>query len=297
MKRFVKALSVFAAVLLLCLCLTACGGSKVGTVYEEQEVGFQLQLPAEGDTIAIMHTSMGDVYLRLFPEAAPKAVENFITLASQKYYDGLTFHRVIKDFMIQGGDPEGNGTGGKSIYTDNIDGTFEDEFDSKLLNLRGALAMANGGPNTNGSQFFINQMSAEGFGKRESYTEENIDVMYQNMYDSYVGYYGEQFTSVYGSWQDLKKVSHTETYIYKWIRDAVWDLYEQQGGNISLDGAWRKSGGHTVFGQVFKGLDVVDAIAAVATDENDKPETAVTIKNIEVTTFKTEMVTSTETAK
>ena len=121
--------------------------------------------------------------------------------------------------------------------------------------------------------------------------------MYQNMYDSYVGYYGEQFTSVYGSWQDLKKVSHTETYIYKWIPDAVWDLYEKQGGNISLDGAWRKSGGHTVFGQVFKGLDVVDAIAAVATDENDKPETAVTIKNIEVTTFKTEMVTSTETAK
>ena len=290
MKRFVKAVSLCLTLVLLCVCLTACGGSKVGTVYESQEVGFQLQLPAEGDTIAIMHTSMGDVYLRLFPEAAPKAVENFITLASQKYYDGLTFHRVINDFMIQGGDPKGDGTGGESIYTDNLDGTFEDEFDSKLLNLRGALSMANGGPNTNGSQFFINQMGAEGFGKRESYSDDNVDIMYQKMYEAYANYQGEQFTSVYGSWQDLKKVMHTETYIYDWIPDEVWDLYEKQGGNISLDGAWRKSGGHTVFGQVFKGLDVVDAIAKVETDDNDKPVTAVTIKNIEVTTFKTDMV-------
>lgn len=291
MKRFVKAISLCVTVVLLCVCLTACGGSKVGTAYEDKQVGFQLQLPAEGDTIAIMHTSMGDIYLRLFPEAAPKAVENFITLASQKYYDGLTFHRVINDFMIQGGDPEGDGTGGKSIYTDNLEGTFEDEFDSKLLNLRGALSMANGGVNTNGSQFFINQMGAEGFGTRESYSDDNVDVMYQNMYDSYASYYGDQFTSVYGNWQDLKEVMHTETYIYDWIPDEVWDLYEQNGGNISLDGAWRKSGGHTVFGQVFKGLDVVDAIAKVETDDNDKPVEAVTIKSIEVTTFKTDMVT------
>lgn len=291
MKRFVKALSVVAAVLLLCVSLTACGGSKVGTVYKDKEVGFQMQLPAEGDTIAIMHTSMGDVYLRLFPEAAPKAVENFITLASQKYYDGLTFHRVINDFMIQGGDPNGNGTGGQSIYKDNVNGTFEDEFDSKLLNLRGALSMANGGPNTNGSQFFINQTSAEGFGKRESYSDDNVDIMYQKMYEAYANYQGEQFTSVYGSWQDLKKVMHTETYIYDWIPEEVWALYEKQGGNISLDGAWRKSGGHTVFGQVFKGMDVVDAIAKVETDDSDKPAKDVTIKSIEVTTFKTAMVT------
>ena len=128
MKRFVKAVSLCLTLVLLCVCLTACGGSKVGTVYETEEVGFQMQLPAEGDTIAIMHTSMGDIYLRLFPEAAPKAVENFITLASQKYYDGLTFHRVIEDFMIQGGDPEGNGTGGKSIYTDNIFNLLSDNF-------------------------------------------------------------------------------------------------------------------------------------------------------------------------
>lgn len=291
MKRFVKALSAVAAVLLLCVSLTACGGSKVGTVYKDKEVGFQMQLPAEGDTIAIIHTSMGDVYLRLFPEAAPKAVENFITLASQKYYDGLTFHRVINDFMIQGGDPNGNGTGGQSIYKDNVNGTFEDEFDSKLLNLRGALSMANGGPNTNGSQFFINQTSAEGFGKRESYSDDNVDIMYQKMYEAYANYQGEQFTSVYGSWQDLKKVMHTETYIYDWIPEEVWALYEKQGGNISLDGAWRKSGGHTVFGQVFKGMDVVDAIAKVETDDSDKPAKDVTIKSIEVTTFKTAMVT------
>lgn len=291
MKRYLKVCSVCMAIVLLCLALTACGGSKVGTVYEDKEVGFQMELPKEGDTIAIMHTSMGDIYLRLFPEAAPKAVENFITLASQKYYDGLTFHRVIKEFMIQGGDPKGDGTGGKSIYTDNLAGTFEDEFDNKLLNIRGALAMANGGPNTNGSQFFINQTSAEGFGKRESYSDENVNLMYQNAYKEYAEYWGEQFTSQYGNWQAFKEVAHTETYIYKWVPDAVWDLYEKQGGNISLDGAWRKAGGHTVFGQVFKGMDVVDAIAAVKTDTNtDKPVNDVTIKTIEVTTFSAEMV-------
>lgn len=292
MKRFVKALSVLMTVVLLCVVFTACGGSSVGTVYTDKELGFQLQLPAEGDTIAIMHTSMGDIYLRLFPEAAPKAVENFITLASQKYYDGLTFHRVINDFMIQGGDPEGTGAGGKSIYTDNAEGTFADEFDSKLLNLRGALSMANAGPNTNGSQFFINQTTVEGFGTRDSYSEENVNVMYQNMYVAYANQMGEQFTSIYGSWQDLKEVMHTETYIYDWIPDGVWDLYEAKGGNISLDGAWRKSGGHTVFGQVFQGMDVVDAIAAVETDDSDKPVTDVVVKSIEITTFKMDMVTS-----
>jgi len=292
MKHFLKRVAVSLLAVLLCISLTACGGSKVGTVYEDKEVGFQMELPKEGDTIAIMHTSMGDIYLRLFPEAAPKAVENFITLASQKYYDGLTFHRVIDNFMIQGGDPKGDGTGGKSIYTDTVNGTFEDEFDSKLLNLRGALSMANSGPNTNGSQFFINQASAEDFGKRESYTEENVDIMYQQMYEAQASYYGEQFTSQFGNWQAFKAVAHNETYIYDWIPDAVWDIYEKQGGSISLDGAWRKEGGHTVFGHVFKGLDVVDAIAGVQTDTNtDKPVNDVTINTIEVTTFKMSMVT------
>ena len=115
----------------------------------------QLAGPQTGDVLAVMHTSMGDITFRLFPEQAPKAVENFTTHAQNGYYDGLKFHRVIRDFMIQGGDPQGNGTGGESIWGD----SFEDEFDENLRNYRGALSMANAGPGTNGSQFFIVQAS------------------------------------------------------------------------------------------------------------------------------------------
>ncbi len=113
----------------------------------------QLQAPKTGDTVAVMHTNMGDIKIKLFPTEAPKTVENFITHSKNGYYDGLIFHRVIKDFMIQGGDPDGTGMGGESIWG----GKFEDEFSPRLHNLRGALSMANAGPNTNGSQFFIVQ--------------------------------------------------------------------------------------------------------------------------------------------
>ena len=115
----------------------------------------QKEMPAVGEKIAVIKTDKGDIKVRLFPEEAPKAVENFVTHAENGYYDGLIFHRVIKDFMIQGGDPRGNGTGGESIWG----GSFSDEFDPELHNLRGALSMANSGPNTNGSQFFIVQAS------------------------------------------------------------------------------------------------------------------------------------------
>jgi cyclophilin family peptidyl-prolyl cis-trans isomerase len=96
---------------------------------------------------ATLHTSEGDVGLELYPEDAPKTVENFTKLASEGFYDGLIFHRVIPDFMIQGGCPLGTGTGGPGY-------TFDDEFNDHKVE-RGALAMANAGPNTNGSQFFI----------------------------------------------------------------------------------------------------------------------------------------------
>src|SRR6476661_6825863 len=96
---------------------------------------------------AVMHTNHGDITIELFDEDAPKTVENFKKLAGDSFYNGVIFHRVIKDFMIQGGDPTGTGRGGPGY-------TFEDEFnDNKVV--RGALAMANAGPNTNGSQFFI----------------------------------------------------------------------------------------------------------------------------------------------
>jgi cyclophilin family peptidyl-prolyl cis-trans isomerase len=96
---------------------------------------------------ATLHTSQGPVEVELYAEAAPRTVENFEKLASEGFYDGLTFHRVIPDFMIQGGCPRGDGTGGPGYQ-------FEDEFNENLVT-RGALAMANSGPNTNGSQFFI----------------------------------------------------------------------------------------------------------------------------------------------
>jgi peptidyl-prolyl cis-trans isomerase B (cyclophilin B) len=96
---------------------------------------------------ATVHTSEGDVTLELFDDAAPKTVENFRKLADDGFYDGLIFHRVIRGFMIQGGCPQGTGTGGPGY-------TFEDEINDHKV-VRGALAMANAGPNTNGSQFFI----------------------------------------------------------------------------------------------------------------------------------------------
>jgi cyclophilin family peptidyl-prolyl cis-trans isomerase len=96
---------------------------------------------------ATMQTTEGPIVFELFDADAPKTVENFRKLAGEGFYDGLTFHRIIKDFMIQGGCPQGTGTGGPGY-------TFEDEFNEHKV-VRGALAMANAGPNTNGSQFFI----------------------------------------------------------------------------------------------------------------------------------------------
>ena len=152
----------------------------------------QLGKPEIGEEIATFKTNHGDIKIRLFPEAAPKTVENFVTHAKNGYYDGLIFHRVIKDFMIQGGDPTGTGRSGESIWG----GKFEDEIDLNYRNLRGALSMANAGPNTNGSQFFIvqlgtiekdiiSQMKAAGATKgfpdeivnayEENYSKENIN--------------------------------------------------------------------------------------------------------------------------
>lgn len=113
----------------------------------------QLNLDKVEGPKATIKTNHGDITIQLFPKQAPMTVENFVRLAQKGYYDNTTFHRVISDFMIQGGDPNGNGTGGTSIWNH----PFEDEFSRELFNLRGALSMANSGPNTNGSQFFIVQ--------------------------------------------------------------------------------------------------------------------------------------------
>ncbi len=113
----------------------------------------QLNLENQQGPTAVLKTNQGEIKSQLFPEQAPMTDENFIRLAQKGYYDGTIFHRVISDFMIQGGDPEGNVTGGESIWGH----PFEDELSRELFNIRGALSMANSGPNTNGSQFFIVQ--------------------------------------------------------------------------------------------------------------------------------------------
>lgn len=115
----------------------------------------QLNLEQAKGPKAVIRTNMGEMTIQLFPEEAPKTVENFVGLAKKGYYDGVIFHRVISNFMIQGGDPTGSGMGGDSLFG----GSFEDEFSSQLYNLNGALSMANAGPNTNTSQFFIVTMS------------------------------------------------------------------------------------------------------------------------------------------
>ena len=106
-----------------------------------------------GDPIAMIKTNLGNITIRLFPDLAPKAVENFTSLAQEEYYNGVIFHRVIEGFMAQTGDPTGTGAGGKSIWGEH----FEDEFSPDLCNFYGAVSMANSGPNTNSSQFFIVQ--------------------------------------------------------------------------------------------------------------------------------------------
>lgn len=129
-------------------------GENLSTnTWETMKNTYQLEWFKEGDVWVIMTTTNWKLEIKLFTSDVPKTANNFLALSKNGYYDNLTFHRVIKDFMIQWGDPEGTGMGGESIYGD----AFEDEFTPKLTNIRGSLSMANSGPNTNGSQFFINQ--------------------------------------------------------------------------------------------------------------------------------------------
>ena len=128
---------------------------------------------ADNEAAVKVKTSAGDITIKLFPEEAPLAVENFLTHAKEGYYNGIIFHRVINGFMIQGGDPDGKGTGGQSIWSgkdDSIDAGngFKNEISAFLYNIRGALAMANAGADTNGSQFFINQNPADASGQLSS---------------------------------------------------------------------------------------------------------------------------------
>lgn len=127
---------------------------------------------------AIIKTDKGEINLNLFPEVAPVTVINFITLAKSGYYNGLKFHRVIKDFMIQGGDPTGTGAGGPGYQ-------FGDEFKKEVtFNKKGLLAMANAGPNTNGSQFFITHVPTEWLNYRHTIFGEVISDKDQSVVDN-----------------------------------------------------------------------------------------------------------------
>lgn len=128
-------------------------GTNLETNTTDMANNYQTEKFKDGDIGVIMTTTNGKLEIKLFPKDAPKTVLNFLGLAKKGYYDNLIFHRVIKDFMIQWGDPTGTGMWGESIYGKE----FEDEFSPNVKNIRGSLSMANAGKNTNGSQFFINQ--------------------------------------------------------------------------------------------------------------------------------------------
>lgn len=250
----------------------------------EHAIGYQLEAPQEGDTIAILHTSMGDITWRFFPENAPKTVNNFISLAKDGKYDNTIFHRVINDFMIQGGDYENhNGTGGTSSYGE----AFEDEFCNTLYNIRGSVAMANTGVNTNGSQFFINQAGADSFSRDDVPSYDTMYATFASYYQQYVAQSGEAFTSQFPTVDDFINYNGGIAPLSYAISEDVYKLYEANGGNIHLDGALRATGGHTVFAQVIDGMDVVDAIAAVDVNANDnKPVEDVKVISVEITTYK-----------
>lgn len=183
----------------------------------------QLAAPSKDTPMVQLKTTLGEIEIELFPADAPKTVKNFCSLIEQGYYNNVIFHRVIKDFMIQSGDPTGTGRGGESIWQQ----PFADEFSNRLFNFRGALSMANAGPNTNGSQFFIVQ-------------NKNLPAQMA---------------------EQMKMAGYPAEIIQQYL----------QGGTPWLDHR------HTVFGQVRKGLTVVDQIANVKT-VNDRPQADVVIK-------------------
>ncbi|MBQ9845647.1 MAG: peptidylprolyl isomerase [Oscillospiraceae bacterium] len=143
-------ISVLALIMAACMVFSGCGQKTVNLSKVESDE-MQFVQPQSGDTVAQIKTSKGDIKVILYPKYAPLAVENFVTHANEGYYDGVSFHRVVEDFIIQSGDPTGTGNGGDSIWQL----PFSDEFSDRLHHYTGALAMANSGEDTNRSQFFI----------------------------------------------------------------------------------------------------------------------------------------------
>ncbi|WP_050339305.1 peptidylprolyl isomerase [Lactiplantibacillus pentosus] len=182
----------------------------------------QLDLSQVDGPKATIKTNFGDIKVQLFPKQAPKSVENFVGLAKKGYYDGIIFHRVIPEFMIQGGDPTGTGMGGESLWGK----SFEDEFSPEVFNLRGALSMANAGPNTNGSQFFIVQKPQLDAGmdeqmKQAGYPEE-IVTAYGNGGTPWLDFRHTVFGAVSDGMDIVDKIAATKTGMQdKPVKDVV----------------------------------------------------------------------------
>lgn len=146
-----KQVAFLAVLLSVLLGLAGCSVVKPSYHLKVDSNELQFVKPVAGDTIATIKTNKGEIKVLLFPKQAPKAVENFISHAKNGYYDGITFHRAIENFVVQSGSPDGQPNGGSSIWGL----PFEDEFTDLLHHYTGALSMANSGPNTNQSQFFF----------------------------------------------------------------------------------------------------------------------------------------------
>lgn len=235
--------------------VTATGCANGNDVEKEnKEFGVvQAGLPKDGDEIAVITTNRGELRMMFYPEEAPKAVENFKTHAKEGYFNGLTFHRVINEFMVQGGDPTATGMGGESIWGE----PFEDEISPKLHFFRGAVAMANAGPNTNGSQFFI----VQAHGVDEQAVKALEEAKESNEQPS------------------IKIGENNVVQIKDIFTNDVMKRYKEQGGAIQLEYAFGNP--YTIFGQVYEGLETVDAIANVKTGAEDKPLEDVVIQKIE----------------
>ena len=248
-------------------------GIEPNITEDDNAVGFQLEKPQKGENIAVLHTDYGDITLRLFQKQAPKTVTNFVNLAKAGKYNNTTFHRVIKDFVIQGGhygeDP--NHPNGISSYGDE----FEDEFCDKLYNIRGAVSMANSAKDSNGSQFFINQTTKDKFVNDGGWTK--FDDVWKNIKTRLKSYKDSNLVKAFID-ENGDKFINTAI-----IPEEVKSLYNENGGNPNLDGVFNAADrGNTVFAQVIDGMDVVDKIANVTVDDKDVPLENVVINSVEI---------------
>ncbi len=221
----------------------------------------QLDAPVAGDLVAIIETSEGTIKVKLLPDIAPKAVKNFVEHSLNDYYDGLEFHRVIDEFMIQGGDPEGTGRGGESIWGK----PFVNEVNVNARHFSGALAMANSGSYaSNGSQFYLVD--------NIPLPQALVEVF--NLYEQEPDYVLEHLHTPIEGEEDV--YHEGDLRVKDLFPQEVIDGYKTVGGFPNLDF------GYTVFGQTYEGLEVIDAISQTEKDENDKPLEPVIIEDITI---------------